>query len=56
LSGLAKVPGVCEYIEELLDNDIKFILFAHHSDVMNKLEDFIKTKKVLFMRIDGSTP
>jgi len=30
LTGQAKVEGIKEFMENLIDNDVKFLLFAHH--------------------------
>ncbi len=41
LSGEAKVKGVNAFLETLLDNQIKFIVFAHHYTVLDRIEDMI---------------
>ena len=41
------------FIETLIDNRAKFILFAHHYDVLDQLEDFICKKRGGYIRIDG---
>ena len=46
--------GVKEYIQDLLENDIKFIVFAHHLDIMDEIETYITQLKVKSIRIDGS--
>ena len=30
LTGIAKVEGVCDFIENLVENKVKFLLFGHH--------------------------
>lgn len=30
MTGESKVPGICDFIENLIENDCKFLLFAHH--------------------------
>ena len=35
LSGLAKMNGVCDFIETLADNGAKFLIFAHHRECMD---------------------
>jgi SWI/SNF-related matrix-associated actin-dependent regulator 1 of chromatin subfamily A len=40
-------------LENLIDNKVKFIIFAHHYDVMDAIEDFVVKKKVAYIRIDG---
>uniref|UniRef100_A0A3B0N253 DEAD-box family helicase, putative n=1 Tax=Theileria annulata TaxID=5874 RepID=A0A3B0N253_THEAN len=55
LTGESKTKGVCKYIEEILENNNKFIIFAHHMFMMDAIEDTLKSKKVGYIRIDGST-
>jgi SWI/SNF-related matrix-associated actin-dependent regulator of chromatin subfamily A-like protein 1 len=47
------VRGVIEFLETLLENKTKFIIFAHHYDVMDAIEDFIVKKRCGYIRIDG---
>lgn len=42
-SGVAKLPGIIEYIEGLLKENKKFLVYAHHQEVMNGLEEFVKS-------------
>eukprot|EP01053_Blabericola_migrator_P010178 Blabericola_migrator_1__10177@NODE_568_length_7541_cov_61_527562_g423_i0_p2_GENE_NODE_568_length_7541_cov_61_527562_g423_i0NODE_568_length_7541_cov_61_527562_g423_i0_p2_ORF_typecomplete_len871_score203_27SNF2_N/PF00176_23/1_5e44ResIII/PF04851_15/4_2e11ResIII/PF04851_15/41Helicase_C/PF00271_31/4_2e12DEAD/PF00270_29/3_2e06DEAD/PF00270_29/6_4e03ERCC3_RAD25_C/PF16203_5/0_00015Flavi_DEAD/PF07652_14/0_01Flavi_DEAD/PF07652_14/1_1e04DEAD_2/PF06733_15/2_2DEAD_2/PF06733_15/1_4e02TniB/PF05621_11/0_27_NODE_ len=56
LTGEAKANSVCEYIDYIADIEDKFIIFAHHKVVLDKLEDRIRQKKFTYVRIDGSTP
>jgi SWI/SNF-related matrix-associated actin-dependent regulator 1 of chromatin subfamily A len=53
LTGEAKAEGTTDFMETLLENNCKFIVFAHHQSVMDKLEAFVVSKKVGFVRIDG---
>lgn len=53
MTGLAKVKGVCDFLENLILNKVKFIVFAHHYDVMDYIEDFIVRNKIGYIRIDG---
>jgi SWI/SNF-related matrix-associated actin-dependent regulator 1 of chromatin subfamily A len=55
LSGMAKVDGGFQFVETLLDADIKFLLFCHHKMVMDAYDEKLTKKKVDFMRIDGKT-
>jgi len=55
MTGKAKIEGACEYISDLLDIDQKFIVFAYHYDMMNKIESLMKEKHVEYIRIDGNT-
>ena len=54
LTGKAKLESIKQYVLELLSNDIKFLIFAHHKIVLDGLQAALKEKKVKFMRIDGS--
>lgn len=54
LTALAKLNGICEYVKSLLDNEIKFLLFAHHQFVLDKLEELAKERNVGYIRIDGT--
>ena len=57
LSGEAKIIGIIEYIDTLLDSEEKFIMYAHHQVVLNAVEEHMKKKhaKVVYIRIDGQT-
>ena len=44
LSGEAKVGGILEYLDTLLDSVDKCILFAHHQNVLNAVESHFKQK------------
>ena len=46
LSGKAKLKGIKEFLDNLLQNSQrqKFIVFAHHHDVLNDLEDYVMKK------------
>lgn len=54
LSGEAKIKGILEYLEDLLSYDKKYVIFAHHLNILDKIQEFAEKKKVKFMRIDGS--
>lgn len=54
--GTAKIPSVIEYINKLIENDTdKFLVFAHHQNVLDELESFLRKKDVNYIRIDGKT-
>ena len=43
LTGIAKIPGVVEFVEEFLsETDRKIVVFTHHLDVMNEIVGRIK--------------
>ncbi|XP_060077522.1 DNA annealing helicase and endonuclease ZRANB3-like [Ylistrum balloti] len=57
LSGDAKIGPAREYIEMLCDNEnLKFLVFAYHRNMMNGLQQSLYNKKIKFIRIDGETP
>lgn len=49
MTGTAKVKGTVEFLE----NKVKFIVFCHHYEVMDGIEDAIVKKKISYIRIDG---
>ena len=69
-SGAAKMPVVCEYIEERFfskanqqkkDNEEnscdsnKIVVFAHHKDVLDGISMSLRKNKIEFIRVDGET-
>ena len=54
LTSKAKLQSVKDYVCELLNNDIKLIIFGHHMIMLDGLEDMLKAKNIQFIRIDGS--
>jgi len=55
-TGVAKLPAVLEYLEDILENEeSKMIIFAHHKACMDGISDFLGRQKLDFIRIDGST-
>ncbi|CAI2373984.1 unnamed protein product [Moneuplotes crassus] len=54
LSGAAKIRGILEFVETMIDNNTKFLLFAQHLEVLDKVEALVHKKKVDYIRIDGS--
>lgn len=53
MTGTAKVKGTVEFIENLVENKVKFIVFCHHYEVMDGIEDSIVKKKIPYIWIDG---
>lgn len=51
-----KVDAVIEYVSNVLEKNIKFLVYAHHAIMIDSLEDFLRKKNVGFIKIDGSTP
>eukprot|EP00760_Papus_ankaliazontas_P037734 PhM_4_TR8733/c0_g1_i1/m.82555/K14440/SMARCAL1, HARP; SWI/SNF-related matrix-associated actin-dependent regulator of chromatin subfamily A-like protein 1 len=60
MSAKAKAPGVCEYLSDLMETGEKFLVFAHHLEMLNAVEKVVKkhcdAEKWEYIRIDGSTP
>ena len=53
MTGSAKVKGTVEFIETLVENKVKFIVFCHHYEVMDQIEDCLVKRKIAYIRIDG---
>ena len=53
MTGEAKLPGIRDYVNYLVDNSCKFLIFAHHSEVLDAIEDEIIDDKIGYIRIDG---
>jgi len=53
MTGTAKVKGTVEFLETLIENKVKFIVFAHHYEVMDAIEDSIVKRKISYIRVDG---
>lgn len=61
ITGLAKIDGINNYVNYLLEEDQKFLVFAHHTEILDKLEECVlnfkkKHKGFNYIRIDGKTP
>jgi SWI/SNF-related matrix-associated actin-dependent regulator 1 of chromatin subfamily A len=57
-SAKAKTKVVCEYLDTLIEGsaDGKYLFFAHHTVMLDAVEEFLRKKKVQSIRIDGTTP
>jgi SNF2 family DNA or RNA helicase len=53
LTGKAKIKGITDYITYLINNSCKFLIFAHHTEVLNSIEETVKKTKTEYVRIDG---
>ena len=56
LVGLAKAEMANEYIKNFVQDGEKLLVFGHHHDVLDMLEDFVKKEKIGYVRVDGQTP
>ncbi|CAB5357652.1 unnamed protein product [Rhizophagus irregularis] len=54
-SGRAKVPAIQDYLLSLKDDNKKYIVFAHHKDVMDQICYVLRREQIRFIRIDGQT-
>ena len=54
-TALAKIPAIITYVTNLLATAEKFIIFAHHSEILDAVEELMNDKNAGYMRIDGST-
>ena len=55
MTGQAKLVGIAEVLDSLIDNNSKFIVFAHHQVVIDGIEDIVRKKRVSYVRITGQT-
>eukprot|EP00050_Salpingoeca_kvevrii_P021508 m.111733 g.111733 ORF g.111733 m.111733 type:complete len:511 (+) comp9378_c0_seq1:455-1987(+) len=55
-TGRAKLKSCLEYVDHLLDKECKFLLFAHHIEILDALATHLQQKKCRHIRIDGETP
>jgi SWI/SNF-related matrix-associated actin-dependent regulator 1 of chromatin subfamily A len=53
MTGLAKLEAVKEYIGDILESDIKILVFAHHRQVLDSIQSFVLSKNIQCIRIDG---
>eukprot|EP00923_Selenidium_pygospionis_P046411 GHVN01080007.1.p1 GENE.GHVN01080007.1~~GHVN01080007.1.p1 ORF type:complete len:1122 (-),score=226.22 GHVN01080007.1:78-3443(-) len=56
LTGRAKAKAAAEYVSYLIQNDCKFLVFGHHIEVLDVIEQQVIKDKVDYVRIDGRTP
>ena len=56
ITGQAKLPGIKDYVNYLVDNSCKFLIFAHHEEILDAIEEVISDDKVDYIRIDGKVP
>lgn len=52
-SSSAKLPAILEYINELYSSsEKKFIIFAHHQNILKGMSDYIEEKLKVFIIIN----
>jgi SWI/SNF-related matrix-associated actin-dependent regulator 1 of chromatin subfamily A len=42
LTGESKVQGTTDFMDNLLENGCKFLVFAHHLSVMDGIEEYTR--------------
>ncbi|KAM7265797.1 hypothetical protein ACFE04_003480 [Oxalis oulophora] len=55
-SGEAKIPAVLDYLRTVIEAGCKFLVFAHHHNMIDSIYQFFLKKKIGCIKIDGSTP
>ena len=56
LVGLAKAEISEETIQNFVDAGEKLVVFCHHHDVIDNIEQYLIKKKVDYAKVDGRTP
>lgn len=51
-----KMDPVKQYLLTMIERNVKFIVFCHHTEMMDALEEFFGENNVCMIKIDGSTP
>jgi len=54
-TGICKIDGILEYLTDLRENRLKFLVFAHHQKVLNGIGEGLQKLQVPYIRIDGKT-
>ncbi|XP_063984206.1 SWI/SNF-related matrix-associated actin-dependent regulator of chromatin subfamily A-like protein 1 isoform X2 [Diachasmimorpha longicaudata] len=54
-SSKLRLTAVGNYVKDLIDKNQKFIIFAHHQCVLDKISEVLIKNGVTFIRIDGKT-
>jgi len=55
-TGIAKLNSIKKYVKDMLRDGHKFLIFAHHTHVLDGIEEVVRKCKKEYIRIDGSTP
>jgi len=55
LTAEAKLGAVLDYVEHLLELNVKFLIFGHHHVTLNAVESKLRDMKTKSIRIDGHT-
>ena len=54
-TGEAKLSAVLQYLSDMLQNGVKFLVFAHHHTVLDGIEQFLVKEGAQYFRLDGHT-
>ncbi|XP_065095308.1 SWI/SNF-related matrix-associated actin-dependent regulator of chromatin subfamily A-like protein 1 [Ochlerotatus camptorhynchus] len=54
-TAVAKAPAVCGYLKQIIKEKQKFIIFAHHIQMLDAISKYLSKQKVDHIRIDGTT-
>nr|XP_018904491.1 PREDICTED: SWI/SNF-related matrix-associated actin-dependent regulator of chromatin subfamily A-like protein 1 [Bemisia tabaci] len=52
-TGKCKLTAIKNYVSDLLEIGSKFLIFAHHTDVLDAISELLEEKKTYYIRIDG---
>lgn len=56
LTAEAKIDSILEFCKDTAESGCKFIVFAHHTKTIDRLDEYVRTKlKLGLIRIDGNT-
>mmetsp|Transcript_40126 Transcript_40126/g.67194 ORF Transcript_40126/g.67194 Transcript_40126/m.67194 type:complete len:423 (-) Transcript_40126:1467-2735(-) len=55
-SGMAKIPATRKFVVDMIRGGAKFLVFAHHLDVISSIEGCVAAEKVRYIKITGETP
>ncbi|KAK3908406.1 SWI/SNF-related matrix-associated actin-dependent regulator of chromatin subfamily A-like protein 1 [Frankliniella fusca] len=53
-TSVVKIKGVTQYVQDMIENGEKFLVFAHHGKMMDAICTAVESKKTDYIRIDGS--
>ena len=55
-TGISKIKGTVSYLKDILKNNEKILVFAHHKIVLDAIEKMAIKNEIDYIRIDGETP
>ena len=53
LTSESKIKGCQAFLQVLIESRSKFLVFAHHYQMLDQLEDLMLRTKTSYIRIDG---